>query len=138
MPRPRRTAWTMEAKSSSSSTSAAVRGLQCGGIIYAVAGHRHSFAIRLERIHQPQFLLRHHARINIAVADALAQRLIIQMIEFRAADDASAARFQADLLSNRGGCGGIIAGNHHHADTCSRPPLERPRGLWGARGRPPR
>ena len=87
--------------------------LRAGASFTAVARHGDHLAIGLQCVDNPQFLLRHDARKDVDVPNALREFFLTHIVKLRAAND----RFrviQADLSPDALGGGGIIPRNHDH------------------------
>ena len=131
MRRPRRTAPTMDEKSSSTSTrpeasratsvprpshgDADVGRLQRGSIVDAVAGHGHDLARGAQRLHDAQLLFGHDARKDACAPDPRAHGFVAELHELRTADHFAVVE---------PGCAGdgargphVVARDHHDADT---------------------
>ena len=121
----------MEEKSSSSSTradgfaghvgapsahgDADVGRFQGRGIVHAVAGHGHDFAVGLEGVDQAQFLFRHDPGKDIDRPDPLLKLGVIHPVQLGPGDH-FVHGCQADLPGDVLGRARIVAGDHHHPD----------------------
>jgi hypothetical protein len=141
MRRPSRTACTMVAKLSSSSTMCAasrrrrcrpahrhadVGRLQRRRIVHAVAGHGGEFAGRLQRADDADLLLRVDAGVDADVLHLRGEVRVGEGGQLDAADDAAALVEDAEPLGDGARRGRMVAGDHHRHDA----------GVDGIRRRP--
>ena len=106
--------------------------LERGRIVHAVTRHRHDLPVGLDRLHQPQLVLRTRAGKDVDVADALLQRGGVHLLDLRACDRRLAVADSEHLGDGRGG-DLVIAGNHRDPDPAAVAFLHRLDGLL-ARG----
>ena len=129
MRRPSRTAPTMVAKLSSSSTMCAASRAtsvpmrpmatpmsaraQRGRVVHAVAGHRHDLAALLQRPDDPDLVLGRHARVHPHVAHPLAQRLTRECGQLRPGQHRPVSVVDPQAAGDGSRGGGVVAGDHH-------------------------
>ena len=135
MTRPSPTAPTIVAKLSSCSTmSAGVLGdvgardahrhadvglLERRRVVDAVAGHRHDVAVALQRVDDPQLVLRRHARVDRRPPRRLGHAVIVERRQLGAGHGARRPSAEAEVAGDRRGGERVVAGDHH--DPYARP-----------------
>jgi len=94
-----------------------VGALERGGVVDAVAGHRHHLAARLQRGDQAQLVLGAGAGKDVAVLGELLQFLVRGGLDLGARHHAQRlGRAEAHLDADRARGAGVVAGDHLHAD----------------------
>ena len=87
--------------------------LQRGRVVHAVAGHRDDVALPLERVDESHLVLRRYPRDHADVVDRRVELVVGHRLELGAGDRAAG---DAELLGDRRGRGGMVAGDHAHLD----------------------
>jgi hypothetical protein len=85
-------------------------------VVDSVAGHRHDLAGRLERVHEPQLLLRPDAREHVDAANRPGERIVAHRLE-RVSVEHIGMRGDPGLARDRLRRAGIVAGDHHDANS---------------------
>jgi hypothetical protein len=144
--RPSLTAWTIDEKSSSSSTSALardvrppsshrdpdVRRLQGRRVVHTVSRHRDDLAVCLERLDETELLLGDDPGKNVDVLDALAERLVGESVELGSGDHVVGGG-EPHLPGDVPRGPGVVAGDHDDPDPRGVALLDR-RADGGANG----
>ncbi len=103
-----------------------VRRLERGGVVHAVSRHGDDLAVRLERVHETELLLRHDAREDVHPSHEALELRAVDPVEIGACGDL--VRRRESRLPGDGARGaGIVAGHHDHADARLRAFPERVR-----------
>ena len=94
-----------------------IRAFDSGGVVYAVAGHRDDFAVCLKRVHDSHFMFGRDAGKDIYRFDFFSKGFVAHVVQVCAGEDLVVFAYQADVLRDGARGVGIIAGNHHGADS---------------------
>ena len=92
-----------------------VGSLQRRRVVHAVAGHRDDFAERVERAHDPELVLRAHARVDVRAGGRRGEIGVGHPGQVRADQRALAAGCDPQLGRDRRSRRRVVAGDHHDA-----------------------
>ena len=90
--------------------------LEGGGVIDAIAGHRHYFAIGLQGFDNPQLLLGRYPGVEAAAGYHLLQFRVVVALQLAAEHDFGILAREANAGPNRPGRERMVAGDHHRTD----------------------
>ena len=97
--------------------AADIRRAQGGSVIDAVARHSGDFTVCLKSAHDPHLMFRRDAGEHVAGAHGAFQIRVGEGIQLLPGERLAVAAQDAQLTGNRGGRGGVVARDHHRADS---------------------
>ena len=99
-----------------------------GGVVGAVAGHRHHPAGLLQRLDDPYLVRRRAPGDHVGTAQPLVERVVVELVEFDAGDDPLLGIVGADDRGDRRGGARMVAGDHDGVHPGLPDPGDRRRG----------